>query len=48
MPREQLAGDLTGAGFKHPEIVKRYHVPDYVPGNKGTLCVFEFCTEKPA
>lgn len=48
MPREQLAGALAGAGFRHPEIVQRYHVPHDVPGDKDNMCVFEFCTKKPA
>jgi len=48
MPREQLTGALTGAGFTTPEIVQRYHVPHDVPGNIDSMCVFEFCTEKPA
>jgi len=48
MPREQLAGHLTGAGFSCPEIVERYHVPHYAADHHDDMCVFQFCTNKPA
>jgi len=48
MPREELTAHLTGAGFIRPEIVQRYHVPHHVADNSDTMCVFEFCTNKPA
>ncbi len=48
MPREQLTGHLTGAGFTHPEIVQRFHVPHRVADNSENMCIFEFCTKKPA
>ncbi|MGA2162395.1 MAG: class I SAM-dependent methyltransferase [Methanoregula sp.] len=48
MPKEQLAGFLAGAGFENTGIVQRYHVPHDVPGDRDSMCVFEFCTEKPA
>jgi SAM-dependent methyltransferase len=48
MPREQLAGYLTGAGFISPEIVQRHHVPHYAADKHENLCVFQFCTKKPA
>jgi hypothetical protein len=48
MPREQLAGHLTGAGFTRPEIEERYHVPHDAADHHDNLCVFQFCTEKPA
>ncbi len=47
MPGEELAGDLTGAGFTPPEIVQRYHFPHHVSDNSDTICIFEFCTTKP-
>lgn len=48
MPREELTAHLNGAGFIRPEIVQRYHVPHHVADNSDTMCVFEFCTKKPA
>jgi len=48
MPREQLAGYLTGAGFMRPEIEEHSHVPHHAADHHEDLCVFQFCTEKPA
>ena len=48
MPREDLAGYLTGAGFTSPEIVQHYHVPHDAAARREDICVFEFCTKKPA
>jgi SAM-dependent methyltransferase len=48
MPKEHLAGHLADAGFTLTEIVQRYHVPHHVADNSDRLCIFEFCTTKPA
>jgi SAM-dependent methyltransferase len=48
MPREQLAVYLTSAGFTRTEIVQRYHVPHDSAAQRDDICVFQFCTKKPA
>jgi len=46
MPEEVLAGCLAGAGFTRPAIVRRHNLPPYI--DDRSMCVFEFCTQKPA
>jgi len=48
MTKVQLTGHLTGAGFTRLEIVQRYHVPVHIAERSNDICIFEFCTEKPA
>ena len=48
MTEEELSHQLMGAGFTRPEMVRRDHVPRHITGGRDGMCIFEFCTNKPA
>lgn len=48
MPEHQLVCHLSAAGFTRARIARRHHVPHHVADKADGMCIFEFCTVKPA